>query len=97
MFAGDYYILPVDTMNKSLQDIAPFGTYDLAEPVDYMDFDKLTASTTLLQERYPGSSMAVTFQHTLEASVSVFGEAGFALRGFGGCLRRGGIWYTRLR
>jgi hypothetical protein len=27
-----------------------------------------------------------------EASVSVFGEAGSAIRGFGECLRRGGIW-----
>jgi hypothetical protein len=27
-----------------------------------------------------------------EASVGVFGEAGFGIRGFGECLRRGGIW-----
>jgi hypothetical protein len=69
MFAHDYYALTGTTMDTPLREIAPFGTYDLAEPVDYMDFDKLTASTTLLQERYPGSSMAAIFHHALEVGM----------------------------
>jgi hypothetical protein len=37
-----------------------------------MDFDKLTASTTLLQERYPGSSMAAIFHHALEVGMYLY-------------------------
>jgi hypothetical protein len=69
MFAHDYYALATTTTDTPSREIAPSGTRSLAEPAGYMDFDKLTATTSVLQARYPEASMAAIFHHALEVAM----------------------------